>query len=143
MRHTRVYEPSTRARFVTTKFTTQMPTCKSTSDLKRPLLRSRVDLDRSHSLHKLTGLHRNTGELTSGLAKFETVWVKKRVFFIDNLLVRIHFNIVMIRWTGLTPWEAGPPASRHRSFPFPSSRAFTFRVRQSYRMSLKLGLLCV
>ena len=25
--------------------------------------------------------------------------------FIDNLLVRIHFIIVMIRWTGLAPWE--------------------------------------
>jgi len=29
----------------------------------------------------------------------------ERVFFIDNLLVRIHFIIVMIRWTGLAPWE--------------------------------------
>ena len=37
-------------------------------------------------------------------------------FFIDNLLVRIHFIIVMIRWTGLAPWE----------FPFPGS--FTFVV---------------
>jgi len=26
-------------------------------------------------------------------------------FFIDNLLVRNHFIIVMIRWTGLAPWE--------------------------------------
>jgi len=26
-------------------------------------------------------------------------------FFIDNLLVRIHFIIVMIGWTGLAPWE--------------------------------------
>ena len=25
-------------------------------------------------------------------------------FFIDNLLVRIHFIIEMIRWTGLAPW---------------------------------------
>ena len=29
----------------------------------------------------------------------------KREFFIDNLLVRIHSIIVMIRWTGLAPWE--------------------------------------
>ena len=29
----------------------------------------------------------------------------ERVFFIDNLLVRIHCIIVMIRWTGLAPWE--------------------------------------
>jgi len=28
----------------------------------------------------------------------------KRDFCIDNLLVRIHFIIVMIRWTGLAPW---------------------------------------
>ena len=26
-------------------------------------------------------------------------------FFIDNLLVRIHFTIEMIWWTGLAPWE--------------------------------------
>ena len=26
-------------------------------------------------------------------------------FFIENLLVRIHFIVVMIRWTGLAPWE--------------------------------------
>ena len=26
-----------------------------------------------------------------------------REFFIDNLLVRIHFIMVMIRWTGLAP----------------------------------------
>jgi len=27
----------------------------------------------------------------------------EREFFIDNLLVRIHFIIVMIRWSGLAP----------------------------------------
>ena len=27
----------------------------------------------------------------------------------DNLLVRIHFIIVMIRWTGLAPWEGETP----------------------------------
>ena len=31
--------------------------------------------------------------------------VAEREFFIDNLVVRIHFIIVMIRWTGLAPWE--------------------------------------
>ena len=36
-----------------------------------------------------------------------------RDFYIDNLLVRIHFIIVMIRWTGLAPWEC--------EFPFPGS----------------------
>ena len=29
----------------------------------------------------------------------------QREFFIDNLLVRSHFIIVMIRWTGLASWE--------------------------------------
>ena len=29
----------------------------------------------------------------------------ERELFIDNLLVRIHLIIVMIRWTGLAPWE--------------------------------------
>jgi len=29
----------------------------------------------------------------------------QREFFIDNLLVRIHFIMVLIRWTGLAPWE--------------------------------------
>jgi len=31
--------------------------------------------------------------------------LREREFFIHNLLVRIHFIIVMIRWTGLAPWE--------------------------------------
>ena len=29
---------------------------------------------------------------------------KEREFFIDNLLVRNHLIIVMMRWTGLAPW---------------------------------------
>ena len=42
----------------------------------------------------------------------------ERDFFIDNLLVRVPCIIVMIRWTGLAPWEFG--------FPFPGSRVSTF-----------------
>ena len=38
--------------------------------------------------------------------------------FIDNLLVRIHVIIVMIRWTGLAPWEF--------EFPVPGSLTSTF-----------------
>jgi len=30
---------------------------------------------------------------------------REREFFIDNLLVRIHYIIVMMKWTGLAPWE--------------------------------------
>ena len=39
-------------------------------------------------------------------------------FVIDNLLVRIHFIIEMIWWTGLAPWEF--------EFPFPGSLISTF-----------------
>ena len=41
-----------------------------------------------------------------------------RELFIGNLLVRIHFIIVMIRWTGLAPWEV--------EFLFPDSLTSTF-----------------
>ena len=33
----------------------------------------------------------------------------ERDLFIENLLVRIHVIIVMIRWTGLAPWEFESP----------------------------------
>jgi len=45
---------------------------------------------------------------------------RQRDVFIDNLLVRIHFILVMIRWTGLAPWEF--------EFPFPGSPTSTFLV---------------
>ena len=35
----------------------------------------------------------------------------ERKIFIDNLLVRHHSIIVMIRWTGLAPWEFECPFS--------------------------------
>ena len=41
--------------------------------------------------------------------------VIKSDFFVDTLLVRIHFIIVMVRWTGLAPWE----------FDFPSRGSLT------------------
>jgi len=44
--------------------------------------------------------------------------VPEREFFIDSLLVRIHFIIVMIRWTGLAPWDF--------EFPFLGSLTSTF-----------------
>ena len=50
-----------------------------------------------------------------GLGRFE------REFFIENLLVRIHFIIVMIRWTGLAPWEF--------EFSFQGSLTSTFPCR--------------
>ena len=42
----------------------------------------------------------------------------EREFFIDNLLVRNHFIIVMIRWTGLASWQF--------EFPFTGSLTSTF-----------------
>ena len=44
----------------------------------------------------------------------------EREFFIDSLLARIHLFIVMIRWTGLAPWEF--------VFPFPGIFTSTFLV---------------
>ena len=41
-----------------------------------------------------------------------------REFFIDDLIIRIHFINAMIRWTGLAPWEF--------EFPFPGSLTSTF-----------------
>ena len=41
----------------------------------------------------------------------------EREFFIDSLLVRIHYIIGMISWTGLAPWEF--------EFPFPGSLTTT------------------
>ena len=40
-------------------------------------------------------------------------------FFLENLLVRIHFIIQMFWWTGLAPWEF--------EFPFPASHTSTFQ----------------
>jgi len=63
----------------------------------------------------------------------------EREFFIDSLLVRIHFIIVMFRWTGLAPWEF--------EFPFPGSLTSVFlgvlvtlRCRLSLRVTWGGGL---
>ena len=49
--------------------------------------------------------------LDSGTVEVLSSGSGKREFFIDNLLVRIHFIIEMIWWTGLAPWGF--------EFPFP------------------------
>ena len=46
---------------------------------------------------------------------------RERELFTDNLLVRIHFIIVMVRWSGLAPWQF--------EFPFPGSLRSTFLDR--------------
>ena len=52
---------------------------------------------RNHHLPKLTVEYPHEGPCEEGM--------EERELFIDNLLVRIHFIIVMIRCTGLAPWE--------------------------------------
>ena len=56
------------------------------------------------------------GERDAGVQGAE--WTREREFFIDKLLVQIHFIRVMIRWSGLAPWEF--------EFSFPGSRTSTF-----------------
>ena len=53
----------------------------------------------------------------------------EKEFFIVNLLVRVHFIMAMIRWTGLAPWEFG--------FPFPGSLTSTFQVVHGGHLILK------
>ena len=65
--------------------------------------------------------HQTTPFKCNGIRFFHLHWIwsrRAREFFIDNLLVRIHLIIVMIRWTGLAPWEF--------EFPFPDSLTSTF-----------------
>ena len=59
-----------------------------------------------------------SGEIFPSEESFESIG--EREFFIDNLLVRIHYIIVMIKWTGLAP--------REFEFPFPDSLTSTFLV---------------
>jgi len=54
-------------------------------------------------------------------------FISKREFFIDNLLVRIRFIVVMIMWTGLAPYEF--------EFPIPGSLTSTFLERNKASMS--------
>ena len=54
----------------------------------------------------------------SRLAQPDWYHPPQREIFIDNLLARVHFIIVMIRWTGLAPCEF--------EFPLPGSLTFTF-----------------
>ena len=55
------------------------------------------------------GIHSTFGYLCQRVnfkLEDEVMVEREREFFIDNLLVQIHFIIVMIRWTGLAPWES-------------------------------------
>ena len=62
--------------------------------------------------------HDSVSADASDRARIERLSQVERV--IDNLLVRIHFIIVLIRWTGLASWEF--------QFSFPGSLKSTFLV---------------
>ena len=49
----------------------------------------------------------------------------ERPFCIDNLLVRIHFIIAMIGWTGLAPWESESPFPGSLTSPFQGNMPIT------------------
>ena len=63
-----------------------------------------------------------------------TTTCREREFFIDNLLVRIHFIIVMIKWTGLAPWDHLHEPFRRELF-WPESE--TLALRQGCRGGLR------
>ena len=54
--------------------------------------------------HKTGDLAHKTGDLAHKIGDLAHK-TGEREFFIDNLLVRIHFIIEMLWWTGLAPWE--------------------------------------
>jgi len=60
-------------------------------------------------------------------SKRADVQTRKSEFFIENLLVRMHFIIEMIWWTGLAPWEF--------EFPFSGSIISTCLVRSTSQNS--------
>jgi len=43
--------------------------------------------------------------LSPALGTYQAPKTSEKELFIDNLLARVHLIIVMIRWTGLAPWE--------------------------------------
>ena len=59
----------------------------------------------------------------AAIARIASTTCTYKDFFIDILLVRVHFIIVMIRWSGLAPWEF--------EFPFPGSLISTFLVEKN------------
>jgi len=54
---------------------------------------------------------------------------RERELFIANLLVQIHFIIVMIGWTCLASWEF--------ELPFPGSPTSTFLVSRDFRLNTR------
>ena len=52
----------------------------------------------------------------------------EREFVIDNLIVRIHFIIVMTRWTGLAPWEFPSPPVESRALQASALRPVSFCI---------------
>ena len=83
---------------------------------------------RQESVEKKTA---QVQRLTSALAQAK--YIPHREFFlIDNLLVRIHFIIVMIRWTGLAPWSwEGFTVGETLAAPAPNACAHTISTLEA------------
>jgi len=89
----------------------------------------------AHRLEYLVHLRDDQEDLAEADYPADGTYIAKvqpyqRKLFIYNLLVRIHFHfiIVMIRWTGLAPWESGSP--------FPGSLTSTFNPTPGRRAGL-------
>ena len=87
----------------------------------RRILRLQENLTKKHALQESPTISPNTESFLDvslpGVVTKRTRF-REKVIFVDNLLVRIRFIIVMIRWTGLAPWEF--------EFPLPGSLTSTF-----------------
>ena len=76
--------------------------------------REEVDWKKGLCEHQVGGTAGTMGRGTAGLAKIFQYWQNavwretfmgtEKEFFIDNLMVRNHYIIVMMRWTGFAPW---------------------------------------
>ena len=77
-------------------------------------------LERQLEKRPLSQLRRRSRLIRHGAGGPTGYLAPQRDFFIDDLLARIHFIIVMMRWTGLAPWDL--------EFPYPGSLTSAFLV---------------
>jgi len=74
----------------------------SDSNVYEPYTRARLGTT-AHFCQVVVLMRRHLSEMTITERRGVCLTEREREFFVDNLLVRIHFIIVMIRWTGLAP----------------------------------------
>jgi len=73
---------------------------------------------------------RRTTFCTGVRSKYAQSSKTEKEFFIDNRLVRNHLILMMIRWTGLAPWEF--------EFPFPDGLASSFLRKHAFPKACKV-----